>query len=303
MLRFASGRDLVDVGGQPGRLCCLLVRRLQIAHAARRTAPCIFRNHGPRAGASLALPHHQLYAMPVQSPEEQSELAWVRTLRSCPTCSLQRASSARRFWVASRPGATLLARPAARWGQCSSYRAVTLASFAELRTAEQEDVVALVALGVRRLLLFGDVGLNEEEWLERVTACTSASSCCAAHQRHRRVGARGRSTSTLPARAHGAAAAGATLCQDQAVALVRPVRPASSSVRSAPGRWALPTCNTFNLESDLGDSARRGATERAPVVLKSLSVRSSTVGERPLLRRYTLASQERGARGAALRPR
>lgn len=172
VLRFASGRDLVDVGGQHrAAFAALLVRRLQIAHAARRTASIvIFRNHGPRAGASLALPHHQLYAMPVQSPEEQSELAWVRTLRSCPTCSLQRASSARRFWVASRPGATLLARPAARFGaELLVVPRRHARSFAELRTAEQEDVVALVALGVRRLRKqFGDVGLNEE-WLERVS--------------------------------------------------------------------------------------------------------------------------------------
>src|SRR6185369_1110597 len=116
ILRFASGRDLVDADAKRRAAFAEVVADTLRDVRARRAVEslALFRNHGAQAGASLAEPHHQLWGIPVPSAEDQAEQQWVRRLRSCPSCALIR--SGKKFTVASERTATLLARPAARFG-------------------------------------------------------------------------------------------------------------------------------------------------------------------------------------------
>lgn len=163
MLRFASGRDLADVDA-PRReaFAATAARYLGALHAdSRAQTVLLFRNHGPRAGATLAQPHHQLWGIPVPSTEDTLELAWVKQQRTCPTCALLKTS--RTFTVAQLPGAQLIARPAARFGaELAILPRVHKQSFASLGALQQADVVALLARGIRCLRkAYGDVGITE----------------------------------------------------------------------------------------------------------------------------------------------
>jgi len=163
MLRFASGRDLADVDG-PRRevFAAAAARYLGALHADRRAqSVLLFRNHGPRAGATLAEPHHQLWGMPVPSSEDELEAAWVKQQRTCPTCAMLRTGKA--FLIAQLPGAQLLARPAARFGaELVVLPRVHAKSFADLNALQQADTVAVLARGIRLLRkAYGDVGITE----------------------------------------------------------------------------------------------------------------------------------------------
>ena len=127
----------------------------------------MFRNHGFKAGASLAEPHHQIWAIPVVSPEELAELSWVMNLGACPTCRLLRSHS--HLSLASLPGAKLLLRPVPRFGaEMLVVPTRHTRSFTLLKKDEQLAITDLVAYGIRLIKKnFGEVGINEV-WCERV---------------------------------------------------------------------------------------------------------------------------------------
>jgi galactose-1-phosphate uridylyltransferase len=110
----------------------------------------LFRNAGSGAGASVRLPHHQFWGMPVPTPEDDMERAWAGLLPGCPTCQLFTKSAA--IKVTSNKHAILIVRPAARFGgELLVLPRRHVQSFTKLTAQEKSALLELVATGERRL--------------------------------------------------------------------------------------------------------------------------------------------------------
>jgi UDPglucose--hexose-1-phosphate uridylyltransferase len=121
----------------------------------------LFRNHGFAAGASVKPPHHQLWALPIPSNEHTEELSWLKGLKTCPTCRLIR--SVRPWLVAHNTSGKLFCNPASQFaGALTIVPTRHVRSFTQLEKVERRNLIALLAIGLKKLRAqFGDASFNE----------------------------------------------------------------------------------------------------------------------------------------------
>jgi galactose-1-phosphate uridylyltransferase len=124
-----------------------------------------FCNSGRAAGATVARPHHQFWALPIQSPADEQELQWLKSRARCETCALR---TSKKFFVIQNRLALCFSRPAARMaGELLIVPRRHVRSFTQLTTEERIAMVQLL-VSAHRLLgkKFKKVAYNEiwREW-------------------------------------------------------------------------------------------------------------------------------------------
>jgi UDPglucose--hexose-1-phosphate uridylyltransferase len=126
----------------------------------------LFCNSGREAGASLALPHYQFWALPVHSPADQLEVQWLKSRPRCETCELLKD---KKFIVAQNKLALSVSRPAARLaGELLIMPRRHVQSFTQLTVEERNAMMQLLHTSQRLLeKRFKKLPYNEiwREWL------------------------------------------------------------------------------------------------------------------------------------------
>jgi galactose-1-phosphate uridylyltransferase len=167
LLKFKNDTATVDLTAPEQAVFAEAINSLysQYHRESRLKMLAFFCNSGRAAGATVARPHHQFWALPIQSPADEQELTWLKSRAHCETCSLLKL---KKFFVIQNRLALCVSRPAARVaGELLIIPRRHVRSFTQLTVEERFAMIQLLVSSHRLLgKKFRKLAYNEiwREW-------------------------------------------------------------------------------------------------------------------------------------------
>ncbi|MGE0744896.1 MAG: DUF4931 domain-containing protein [Rhodospirillales bacterium] len=152
-------RDLADLDDAARRAVVALYRRrfAALAAAPGMAAVILFRNRGPRSGASLAHPHAQIIALRRAPPEtlrrDRTARGQVRRQGTCPICALAAGERAQGGRIVEDAGGFVALVPEAAEAPCETWIVPARhgGDFGAMTDAETDAFAGLLGRSLRRL--------------------------------------------------------------------------------------------------------------------------------------------------------